>query len=571
MAYGIKESLRVNLVLVGVKLFIVLFVIIAGIGFINTDNYKPFIPPSESIDGSAEWLHTPLLQLITGSPAAYGVGGVLFAASLVFFAYIGFDVVATTAEEARNPQRDLPRGIIGSLMICTILYVAVALVITGMVNYDDINPDAALAQAFIAQGKDGYATLISAGAVAGLTTVVMTLMIGAVRVTFAMSRDNLLPLAVGHVSPQDRHAGPAHDRRRHRRRLRRLADPGREAGGDGQHRHPDGVLPGVDRDPDPAQEPPRPEAVVQGAAGRRSLPWLVGRHLPVPDDQPDRGDLAPVPGLDGARLRHLLRLRLPAQPGRHGAWESRRRTTPASACGRSSPSSEAPATSTPCCRWPRAVAAAGHDVAVAGSSGQLARVAEAGFTALATSQPRPPTTAARANAAGTGACARQRGRVRRELRRPGARRHVAAVPEHLERWRPDVVVRDETDFGTAMAAERLRRAVRHRADPGGRHAAPARAGRAGARGHRRASTDCHPTRTSRPCAATWCCRRSRRRSATRRCRCPPTAFAYRPRALAPEASRTARLRHASARSSTSSRATCSSGCSPGWPPYPPRC
>ncbi len=202
VAYGIKESLRVNLVLVAVKLFIVLFVIVAGIGFIDTDNYHPFIPPSVPAEGGGETLHTPLIQLITGSPAAYGVGGVIFAASLVFFAYIGFDVVATTAEEAAHPQKDLPRGIIGSLVICTILYVAVALVITGMVNYKDINPDAALAQAFIDQGKDGYATLISAGAVAGLTTVVMTLMIGAVRVTFAMSRDNLMPQAIGHVSPK---------------------------------------------------------------------------------------------------------------------------------------------------------------------------------------------------------------------------------------------------------------------------------------------------------------------------------------------------------------------------------
>jgi APA family basic amino acid/polyamine antiporter len=200
VSYGIKESLRVNLVLVAVKLFIVLFVIVAGIGFIDTDNYHPFVPPSEPVEGGTHWLTTPVLQLVTGSPAAYGVGGVLFAASLVFFAYIGFDVVATTAEEAAHPQRDLPRGIIGSLVICTILYVAVALVITGMVKYDEINPDAALAQAFIDQGKDGYATLISAGAVAGLTTVVMTLIIGAVRVTFAMARDNLLPQVVGHVS-----------------------------------------------------------------------------------------------------------------------------------------------------------------------------------------------------------------------------------------------------------------------------------------------------------------------------------------------------------------------------------
>jgi basic amino acid/polyamine antiporter, APA family len=202
VTYGIKESMRVNLVLVGVKLFVVLFVIVAGIGFINADNYDPFIPPSVPTEGAGEWLHTPLLQLATGSPAAYGVGGVLFGASLVFFAYIGFDVVATAAEEAAHPQRDLPRGIIGSLIICTILYVAVALVITGMVNYEDISPGAALAEAFIAQGKDGYATLISAGAVAGLTTVVMTLLIGAVRVTFAMSRDNLLPQAAAHVSPK---------------------------------------------------------------------------------------------------------------------------------------------------------------------------------------------------------------------------------------------------------------------------------------------------------------------------------------------------------------------------------
>ena len=200
VTYGIKESLRVNLVLVAVKLFVVLFVIVAGIGFINTDNYHPFVPPSVPTEGAGEWLHTPLLQLVTGSPAAYGVGGVLFGASLVFFAYIGFDVVATTAEEAAHPQKDLPIGILSSLVICTVLYVAVALVITGMVKYDEIDPKAALATAFQDVGRDGFATLISAGAVAGLTTVVMTLMIGAVRVLFAMSRDGLLPRPFAHVN-----------------------------------------------------------------------------------------------------------------------------------------------------------------------------------------------------------------------------------------------------------------------------------------------------------------------------------------------------------------------------------
>ena len=201
IAKGIKESLRVNLVLVGVKLFIVLFVIIAGIGFVNRANWSPFIPPSQP-GKAAEGLTTPLLQLLTGmTPATFGVMGIMAGAAIVFFAYIGFDVVATTAEEAENPQRDLPRGILGSLAICTVLYVAVSLVLTGMQRYDQIDEKAALASAFTAVGKDGYATLVSAGAVAGLTTVVMTLIIGATRVTFAMSRDRLIPASLGRTNP----------------------------------------------------------------------------------------------------------------------------------------------------------------------------------------------------------------------------------------------------------------------------------------------------------------------------------------------------------------------------------
>ncbi|GAA1960325.1 amino acid permease [Nocardioides panacihumi] len=202
VAVGIKESLRVNLVLVGIKLFIVLFVIIAGLFYITGSNYHPFVPPrSGAVDSSG--LAQPLIQWAFGlAPQTYGVLGIISAASVVFFAYIGFDVVATTAEEARNPQRDLPRGILGSLAICTVLYVAVALVITGMVRYDKIDTQAALASAFRDVGRDGFATLIAAGAVAGLTTVVMTLIIGAIRVLFAMSRDSLLPHNFGRTSPR---------------------------------------------------------------------------------------------------------------------------------------------------------------------------------------------------------------------------------------------------------------------------------------------------------------------------------------------------------------------------------
>ena len=203
---GIKESMRVNMVLVAVKLFIVLFVIVAGFMFINPANYTPFIPEAAATTTSAAFSWSqPLLQWLTGSaPTAFGWGGVFAGAALVFFAYIGFDVVATTAEEARNPQRDLPIGIIASLTICTILYAAVAIVVTGMVNYTEIDPKAALASAFVHHGQSWMATLISAGAVAGLTTVVLTLMIGATRIIFAMSRDNLLPIGIAKVHPKFR-------------------------------------------------------------------------------------------------------------------------------------------------------------------------------------------------------------------------------------------------------------------------------------------------------------------------------------------------------------------------------
>ncbi|MEV8371763.1 amino acid permease [Kribbella sp. NPDC056861] len=199
---GIKESLRVNLVLVAVKLFVVLFVIIAGLFYVKASNLSPFIPPGIPAESGEADITTPLIQWITGAPSTFGVMGLISGASLVFFAFIGFDVVATTAEEAKNPQRDLPRGIIGSLAICTVLYVLVCIVITGMVKYTDISSEAALAEAFKSVGKPGFATLISAGAVAGLTTVVLTLMIGAARVVFAMSRDHLVPAKLGKTHPK---------------------------------------------------------------------------------------------------------------------------------------------------------------------------------------------------------------------------------------------------------------------------------------------------------------------------------------------------------------------------------
>ena len=120
----------------------------------------------------------------------------------MFFAFIGFDIVATAAEETKNPKRDLPRGIIGSLLVCTLLYVAVSLVVVGMQPYDELSVTAPLADAFRSVGPAWASSLISVGALAGLTSVVMILMLGQSRVLFAMSRDHLLPPALGAVHPR---------------------------------------------------------------------------------------------------------------------------------------------------------------------------------------------------------------------------------------------------------------------------------------------------------------------------------------------------------------------------------
>jgi basic amino acid/polyamine antiporter, APA family len=201
LVIGIKLSSRVNLIIVAIKLAVIALVIVAGLFYLNRENFVPFIPPSKQTP-AVEGLSAPLIQVLFGvTPVAFGVLGIFSAAAIVFFAYIGFDVVATAAEETRNPRRDLPIGIIASLAICTILYVAVSLVVVGMQPYQQLSESAPLADAFTAVGLIWAATLISIGALAGLTTVVMILMLGMSRVMFAMSRDNLLPVGLAKVHP----------------------------------------------------------------------------------------------------------------------------------------------------------------------------------------------------------------------------------------------------------------------------------------------------------------------------------------------------------------------------------
>ncbi|MFJ8332687.1 amino acid permease [Streptomyces sp. NPDC094437] len=202
LVLGMKLSARVTSVVVAIKVAVVLLVIVAGAFFITGSNYKPFIPKAESTSAAGD-IKAPLIQLIAGwAPSNFGVLGIFTAASVVFFAFIGFDVVATAAEETRNPQRDMPRGIIGSLVICTTLYVAVSVVVTGMQKYSQLSVDAPLADAFKAVGHPWYAGVISFGAAIGLTTVCMILLLGQTRVFFAMSRDGLLPRFFSHVHPR---------------------------------------------------------------------------------------------------------------------------------------------------------------------------------------------------------------------------------------------------------------------------------------------------------------------------------------------------------------------------------
>ncbi|WP_262062518.1 amino acid permease [Streptomyces sp. STR69] len=204
LVLGMKLSARVTSVVVAIKVAVVLVVIVAGAFFIKGDNYKPFIPKAQSVEAGGN-LKAPLIQLMFGwAPSNFGVMGIFTAASVVFFAFIGFDVVATAAEETRNPQRDVPRGILGSLIICTTLYVAVSVVVTGMQKYSSLSIDAPLADAFKATGHPWFAGLISFGAAIGLTTVCMILLLGQARVFFAMSRDGLLPRFFSHVHPRFR-------------------------------------------------------------------------------------------------------------------------------------------------------------------------------------------------------------------------------------------------------------------------------------------------------------------------------------------------------------------------------
>ncbi|MFA6539987.1 MAG: amino acid permease [Bacteroidota bacterium] len=186
LVIGIKESANFNNIIVFVKVVVVLLFIAFGISYIVPSNWVPYIPEN------------------TGEFGKFGISGIFAGAGVIFFAYIGFDAVSTAAQEARNPQRDMPIGILGSLVVCTILYIIVAAVLTGMVHYTELNVPAPIALAIDKTGNalSWLKPIIKIGAIAGLSSVVLVMLLGQPRIFFSMANDGLLPASFSKVHPK---------------------------------------------------------------------------------------------------------------------------------------------------------------------------------------------------------------------------------------------------------------------------------------------------------------------------------------------------------------------------------
>jgi APA family basic amino acid/polyamine antiporter len=186
LVVGIKESASTNAAIVIIKVTVVLLFIAFGVSFVNADNWSPFIPEN------------------TGTFGEYGWSGIVRGAAVVFFAYIGFDAVSVAAQEAKNPQKDMPTGILMSLVICTILYIAVAAVLTGIVRYTSLNVPDPIAVGIDATGLTWLKPFIKMGAIAGLSSVILVMIMAQPRIFYAMARDGLLPKVFKRIHPKFR-------------------------------------------------------------------------------------------------------------------------------------------------------------------------------------------------------------------------------------------------------------------------------------------------------------------------------------------------------------------------------
>jgi APA family basic amino acid/polyamine antiporter len=199
---GIRESKWVTNALVVIKVSVCVFVVVVGIFFVKAANLAPFVPDSKPVPESEalSGLQQPLWQWISGAdPTAFGFTGVFVAAAVVFFAYSGFEAVANLGEETKDPAKDMPRGLLGTLAICTVLYILVCFVITGMVKYTGLSEGAPISDAFDQVGMGWASILIAVAAIAGLSSVILVDIVAMGRIGFALCRDGLLPAWIGEV------------------------------------------------------------------------------------------------------------------------------------------------------------------------------------------------------------------------------------------------------------------------------------------------------------------------------------------------------------------------------------
>ncbi len=316
LVIGIRESAGFNTVIVVIKLVIVLFVIVVGAFYVNPANWHPFAPYGYS---GLSFFGRPILGQTspTGAPV-----GVLAGAAIIFFAYIGFDSISTHAEEAKRPNRDVPIAIIASLVLCTVLYIAVAAVLTGMIPYDKIDIKAPVSDAFAQVGLPWAQVLVSIGAVAGITSVLLVMMLSQPRILLAMARDGLVPTSFfGAVHDEVPDSLEVHSPHRGFRDDRGSLPADPRAGRADQHRHALRLRRRLLRRPDHAVDPSRGRAPVPRAAraagADRGDPDLPDAHV-----LPRARELVPPHRLAPAGAGDLLQLRSQAQ--RHGPAARRR-------------------------------------------------------------------------------------------------------------------------------------------------------------------------------------------------------------------------------------------------------
>ena len=296
LVVGIKESAWFNAVMVGIKLLVLGFFVVIGMYYVKPENWRPFAPN--------------------------GWAGIQAGAAVVFFAFIGFDAVSTAAEECRNPRRDLPIGILGSLAVCTIIYVVVAVVLTGMIPWQELNTAEPLSVAMRVVNQNWAAGIVAFGSLVAHTAVLLVFQLGQPRILFSMARDGLLPHGAGQDPSTIQDALPGHDPHGPVRRRRIGAG---EFGGDGrsvQHRHAVGVPDRLRRGARLAAAGTRTTARIQDTLG--ALGAALGHPgLPVADVRVALDGLDQVRGLAGRRYGLLRPLRLPSQPAHAGCLTTR--------------------------------------------------------------------------------------------------------------------------------------------------------------------------------------------------------------------------------------------------------